>query len=55
VRSVNEDFPSRRRKSPKIDHDRRLGRKLREKTMRDGEAGLGKGTKQRAHLKKSAN
>jgi hypothetical protein len=29
-------------KSPGIEHDRRLGRKLREMTMRGGEAGLRK-------------
>jgi len=55
VRSAKEDSPSRRGKSQEIDHDRRLRSKVSEKTMRGGEDGLGTGTKQRAHLKKSAN
>jgi len=55
VRSANEDTTSRRGKLQEIEHDRRLGRKLRKKTVSGGEAGLRNRTKLRALLKKSAN
>ena len=55
MRSANEDTTSRRGKSQGMEHDRPLGRNIREKKVRGGKAGLRKGTKQRAHLKKSAN
>jgi len=55
VRSANETTTSHRGKSQGIEHDEWLGRKLREKTVRGGEAGQRKETKQRAHLTKSPN
>jgi len=55
VTTANEDTTSCRGKMQGIGRNRQLVRKRREKTVRGGEAGLRNGTKQRAHLKKSAN
>jgi len=55
VRRANENATSCRGKSQGIEHDRQLVRKLREETVRGGEAGLRKGTEHRAHFKKITN
>jgi hypothetical protein len=55
VSRANADTTSHRGKSQGIEHHRGGGRMLRGNTVRGDEAGPRKGSKQRAHLKRSAN
>ena len=55
MRSAKEDNTSGGRKPQEIEHDRRLGRKLQEKTVRRGVAGLTEEQNKELTTKMSAN